>query len=141
MARPSVAIANPSPVAGPYGPFIGLAVEALLIAIILGSRGFNPIRFFYSWGLVTAFTFLLLIGGFYVFDHLDRATGVIPDGGGIVLFFMAEGAIVFIEAIALWRLSQAKFFQRSQKEVAALTFPHAFNIAFMVNFVSFLFGI
>jgi len=50
---PSVAVANPSPVAGPYGQFIGLFVETLLIAIILGSKGFDPIRFFYSWGLVS----------------------------------------------------------------------------------------
>jgi len=56
VALPSIALANPSPMGGRYG--IGLFAEALLIAVILGSKGFNPIRFFYSWGAVTVATFM-----------------------------------------------------------------------------------
>ena len=136
---PSVAIANPSPVGGPYGPFIGLFVETLLIAIILGSKGFDPIRFFYSWGLVTSATFLMLIGGFYAFAWIDKATLDIPFGTGIVMFFLAEAVIVFVEAITLQRLTRYAFFRR--KEVVALNFPQAITISLIINFASFLFGI
>ena len=136
---PSVAMANPSPVAGPYAPFIGLFVETLLIAIILGSKGFDPIRFFYSWGLVTSATFLMLVGGFYAFAWLDRRTHAIPVGAGFCLFVLAEAVIVFVEAIALQRMTRYAFFRR--RVVVALDLPQAINISLIVNFVSFLFGI
>ena len=66
------------------------------IALILGSKGFDPIRFFYSWGLVTSATFLMLIGGFYAFAWLDKATLDIPFGTGIVMFFLAEDRLYSI---------------------------------------------
>ena len=81
----------------------------------------------------------MLIGGFYAFDWFDRTTQVIPVGAGIWLFFLAESVIVFVEAIALQRMTRYAFFRR--RVVVALDLPQAINISLIANFVSFLFGI
>jgi hypothetical protein len=136
---PSVALANPSPMAGEYGPFIGLFVEAVLVAVILGSKGFDPIRFFYSWAVLTTVTFFLLLGGFYALDWLERSTQTYPGGAELSLFLVAEAAIVLVEAVALWRMSRLSFFQR--KKMAGIEFSQALLYSFAVNGVSFLFGL
>jgi hypothetical protein len=137
VALPSLALANPSPMAGRYGSFIGLFVEAVLIAVILGSKGFEPIRFFYSWGVVTVATFMMLVGCFLLFDHL--ASPMAQLNYGFLLLIVAEAGIVWIEAIALQRMTRIKFFQR--REVAPLRFGQALAYSLLVNVVSFLFGL
>jgi hypothetical protein len=137
VALPSLALANPSPIAGRYGSFIGLFVEAVLIAVILGSKGFNLIRFFYSWGVVTVATFMILIGCFWLFDHLASPMALFSYG--FLLLIVAETGIVWIEAIALQRMTRIKFFQR--REVAPLRFGQALGYSLLVNVVSFLFGL
>ena len=137
VALPSLALANPSPIAGRYGSFIGLFVETVLIAVILGSKGFEPIRFFYSWGVVTVATFMMLVGCFLLFDHL--ASPMAQLNYGFLLLIVAESGIVWIEAIALQRMTRIKFFQR--REVAPLCFGQALGYSLLVNVVSFLFGL
>ena len=136
---PSAAFADPSPMAGPYAAFIGLFAETVLIAVILGSKGFDPVRFFYSWGVVTLATFMLLVGGVYVFDWLDGKTQIIPLGLGIVLFFLAEAAIVWIEALVLLHMTGLSFFQR--KGAKPLVFSQALRYSVIVNVVSFCFSL
>ena len=107
VALPSLALANPSPIAGRYGSFIGLFVEVVLIAVMLGSRGFEPIRFFYSWGVVTVATFMMLVGCFLLFDRL--ASPMAQLNYGFLLLMVVEAGIVWIEAIALQRMTRIKF--------------------------------
>ena len=137
VALPSLALANPSPMAGRYGSFIGLLVEAVLIAFILGSKGFDPIRFFFSWGVVTVATFMMLVGCFLLFDHL--ASPMAQLNYGFLLLIVVEAGIVWIEAIALQRMTRIKFFQR--RDVAPLRFGQALGYSLLVNVVSFLFGL
>jgi hypothetical protein len=135
VAPPSIALANPIPMGGRYG--IGLFAEALLIAVILGSKGFKPIRFFYSWGAVTVATFMMLVGGFLLFVRI--ASPETLDSYGFLLFVLAEAVIVWIEAIVLQRMTRIRFFRR--REVAPLGFGEALGYSLLVNVVSFLFGL
>ena len=139
VIMPSVAFGDPSPMAGPYAPFIGLFAEAVIIAVILGSKGFDPIRFFYSWGVFTLATFGLLVGAFFLFDWVDERFQIIPFGLGIVLFVVAEAAIVCIEAVVLFRMTRMSFFQR--KEAKPLVFGQALTYSIIVNLVSFCFSL
>ena len=121
----------------PVRPFIGLLVEAVLIAVILGSKGFDPIRFFFSWGVVTVATFMMLVGCFLLFDHL--ASPMAQLNYGFLLLIVVEAGIVWIEAIALQRMTRIKFFLR--RDVAPLRFGQALGYSLLVNVVSFLFGL
>lgn len=136
---PSVAFADPSPIAGPYGQFMGLFAEAVIIAFILGSKGFDPIRFFYSWGIVTTATFGLFVGGFLLFDWFDDTYQIIPLGWGIGLFILAELVIVWVEAVVLQRMTRMRFFQG--KGATPLPFRDALAYSILVNVVSFCFGL
>jgi hypothetical protein len=137
LMLPSVALANPMPVEN--GPFIGLFGEAVVIALILGIRGFDPIRFFYSWVVVTLTTFVLLVSGHYAFGRLDEATRIIPSGSGVFLFLLAEAGIVLVEAIVLQRMTRLSFFQR--KKTVPLGFTQALSYSLIANAVSFLLGL
>ena len=140
LLLPSTVLANPTPVGGPYGPpIIALLAEASLIALILGCRGFDPIRLFYTWGVVTLTTFLLLVGGFYAFDSLEKTTGLRSGGLLLPFFVCAELLIVVLEAIALRRIARLSFFQR--KKAAPLTFIDALSYSIIVNAVSFFCGL
>ena len=135
VALPSVALADPKPIGGRYG--IGLFVEALLIAVILGSKGFDPIRFFFCWGAVTVATFMMLLGAFLLFER--TASEMALFNYGFLLFVLAEAAIVWIEAIVLQRMTRIRFFRR--REAAPLRFGQALAYSLLVNVVSFLFGL
>ena len=137
VALPSLALANPSPIAVRYGLFIGLFVEPVLIVVILGSKGFEPIRFFCSWGVVTVATFMMLVGCFLLFDHL--ASPMAQLNYGFLVLIVAEAGIVWIEAIALQRMTRIRFFRR--REVAPLRFGQALGYSLLVNVVSFLCGL
>ena len=135
VALPSIALADPIPIGG--RPGIGLAAEALLIAVILGIKGFNPIRFFFSWGAVTVATFMMLAGGFLLLERI--ASPETWDNYGFFLLVLAEAAIVCIEAIVLQRMTRIRFFRR--REVAPLHFGQALAYSLLVNVVSFLVGL
>ena len=70
----------------------------MLIAVILGSKGFDPIRFFFSWGVVTVATFMLLVGCFLLFDHL--ASPMAQLNYGFLLLIVVEAGIVWNQAKA-----------------------------------------
>jgi hypothetical protein len=43
-------LANPSPAyGGPYSLGLGLLAEAVIIAVVFGIKGFDPVRCFYGW--------------------------------------------------------------------------------------------
>ena len=136
IALPSIAHANPNP-SGMYAP-VGLFAEALIIAVILGFNGFDPVRLFYSWGVVTIVTFEMLARGIVLCRHFVSSGNMQFHWFGFWLFVLAELAIVLVEALALLGMTRVKFFQR--KEVKPLRFWQAFLFSVLVNGVSLLFG-
>jgi hypothetical protein len=137
LMLPTVAIANPYPSA-PYAQYTGLFVETVLITVILGVKGFNPLRFFYSWGLVTTSTFLLLVGWINTIEWLVPMSRR-DDWWFIVLpLLIGEIGVVLIEALVLQRLTLISFFRR--KTVAPLTLSQALRYSTVVNVMSFLAG-
>ena len=133
---PSAAMANPSPLAGEYGPFIGLFVEAILVAAVLWKKGYDPIRIFYSWGVITTTTFILLVG------LVSASVKAIHDNTieftfGILM--IGEVLVVLIEAYVLCRITELSFY--NSKRIAPLTAKQGLILAGIVNIISCLLGI
>lgn len=136
IALPSIVLANPNP-SGMYAP-VGLFIEALLVAVILGCFGFDPVRLFYSWGAVTIVTFRLLARGIQLCHPFVASGNVQFHWFGFWLFVLAEVVIVLLEASVLLGFTRLRFFQR--KVVNPLRFWHALLFSVIVNLVSLAFG-
>jgi hypothetical protein len=134
---PTIAIANPYP-SVPYAQYTGLFAETVLITVILGVKGFDPLRFFFFWGLVTTSTYMLLIG------WIDAIRWLVPmsrtdDWWFIVLpLLTGEIAVVLIEALVLQRMTLLSYFRR--KSVAPLGLSQALGYSTVINVMSFLAG-
>ena len=150
FALPSTALANPSPLGGPLSIYIGLTVETVLIATLLGRRGFDPVRCLYTWSLVTGTTYMMLAGGFMILNRwgiqvlrpLARELLGLDIYGLDTLFLLAmvvaEVLIVLVEAFALQRMTRHKFFQG--KGATPLHFRTALAYSLLGNVLSLLLG-
>lgn len=150
IALPSTALANPVPLGGPLGAYIGLMVETVLIATVLGRRGFDPVRCLYAWSLVTGTTYMLLAGGSMILNRweirvprpLAREFLGLDIYGLDTLFLLAlvvaEVLIVLVEAFALQRMTRHKFFQG--KGAIPLRFRTALAYSLLGNVLSLMLG-
>ena len=128
-ALSSPAWGNPIVPPEPFGegstyPFIALSIEVLVLSLLLARRGFDPMRVFCAWIMVTAMTF------FAFFPLLQLSTEK-P-----LLLLPGEIGIVLIEALAILRISRLRFFRRAGS--MRITYGTALGYSLTVNLISLL---
>ena len=140
---PTVAIADPLPISFNYGTTLpewgSLMIESILISIILWRCGFDIVRTFYTWFLITLTTYFALFISLYTIFSLFE---FLPSN---LIFIIAAITPLFLEILVVWfeakimvYISKKKFLRKNSAE--PLKLRKAIYISAIVNIVSLFSG-
>lgn len=102
----------------------------------MGTKGFDPVRIFYSWGLVTFVTFMMLVGATLLFESGSLKAVFYSHYGSFLV--LGETIVVGVEALVLFWMTRIKFFWL--REVQPLRFGRALRYSVIANIASFVSG-